>query len=119
MPHDLCDAIFKDYFSLYKKELDAKQYERIMIQLYTVGKSILIQRIKAFQSYDQDHDSYVSETELIKRFRFMKNETKRYFTPGNMLPIKDIMIKFDKNNDKKLNFLDFNQYVSKSATNIL
>lgn len=119
LPHDLCEAIFKDYFSIYKKELDARQYENIMIQLYLIGNSILTQRIKAFQSCDQDHDSYVSEKELNERIRFMKNESKRHFTPGDMLPINDIMKRFDKNKDKKLNFLEFNQYVSKTSTNIL
>lgn len=104
---------------MYKKELDAKQYENIMIQLYLVDNTILTQRIKAFQNYDQDHDSYISETDFNKRFRFMKNEAKRNFIPGIMLSIKEIMKIFDKNNDKKLNFLEFNQYVSKTATDVL
>lgn len=89
-----------------------------MIQLYNVEKSILAQRITAFLSYDANHDGYISGMELHNKFRFLKNESKRHFTPGIMLPVKDILTKFDLNRDCKLNFLDFNQYVSKTATHI-
>lgn len=117
LPHILCHAIFYDYHTLHKCELDAYQYESIMKPLYKVKGSVLDQRISLFNDFDQNHDGYICIDELTVQFTLYKKKIRKYFPLGTRYTVKNIINTFDLNKDNKLSFLDFNHCLNDVAMN--
>lgn len=118
LPHIFCDAIFKDYFSVYETRLDAHQYEAIMEPLYRTESSLLAERISIFKIFDGNKDGYVSIDELTVQFTLFKDRTNIYFPHGSIYTVTYIIKNFDLNEDNKLSFLDFNHCLTEVARDL-
>lgn len=116
LPHIVSEAIFSDYNSLYKRRLDAHQYETIMEQLRKIEGPLLADRLSLFVDYDQNKDGFVSIDELTVQFTLFRKKARKYFPPGSIYTAKYIVKTFDLNRDNKLSFLDFNHCLAEIAS---
>lgn len=112
LPLPASEKILFDVSTKHDYKLNKYKYEYVMKQLYKVDKIVLARRIEIFKNYDSNKDGYLDKEELYELFsnmKFGKKLTREYFS---LYSVDYCMYTFDKNGDGKLNFLDFNKYMT-------
>lgn len=89
-----------------------------MEQLYNIESSVLAQRLSIFETFDENHDGFISMDELTIQFTLFKARTNKYFPSDSIYTVKYIIHTFDLNRDNKLSFLDFNHCLTEVAKDI-
>lgn len=115
LPLPASEKILFDISTKLHYKLSKYQYENMMKQLHKVNNIALAKRIKIFKNYDSNEDGYLDKKELSELFRneLRKKTTREYF---GLFTVEYCMYTFDKNGDGKLNFLDFNNYMTTVAS---
>lgn len=111
LPFSASEKILFDISTKLGYKLSKYKYEYIMEQLYKVDKVVIAKRIEMFKNYDSNENGYLDENELYELVYhvFRKKITYEYFS---LFSVEYCMYTFDKNEDSKLNFLEFNNYMT-------
>lgn len=96
-------AILRDYGCKNKNGLNARQFVNMMRKLNGINRSIAENSKEIFSIYDMDKNGYVDSNDLF--------EVNSLTSPSStLMEAQELIKKFDKNRDNKLNFIEFTQF---------
>lgn len=112
IPYIICKKIVINHSHKDDHKLSKYEYEDIMTQLYIIDNEVLANRVKIFKNCDSNKDGYIDEKELPELFRILGYNKYEFCEVIGLKSVEICMQHYDKNNDKYLNFLDFNEYMN-------
>lgn len=100
-----------DFGDKHNRELNATEYEDIMLQFNAVDKSVLQGRFNVFNNFDYNKDGYIELVNLPALHTHIIDELKKTNSNRSVYPDNYVISNFNKNGRGQFNFLDFNKYM--------
>lgn len=117
IPVNASIAVLNDNMKLYKLSL-LNVYEDFMKFMYNSDHNVLTSLIEAFKNCDVNDDGYIDSVDKDIINSPESNESESYHHSYSQNSIFDYIYRFDTNSDCKLNFLDFNDYMTELRKSI-